>query len=116
MLRTASAAFALIAVLPVFSVLPSSFAEAGSCSPGYDGCYVVPDPCGYFGDCARIYRDRATTYRTYRSGYDGPRSYGGADRPPRMAPYFVNGCYNGYSADGVYCHYLYRCPYTGYRY
>ncbi len=108
MLRTAASVLIAMSI----SVLPSSPAGAGYCGPGYD-CYVYPDPCGYRGDCDRKYGYRAGAYR---SVYDAPRFYGAADRPPRMAPYYVNGCYNGRSADGVYCYYRYRCPYYGYRY
>src|SRR5690606_6990645 len=49
MVRTAFAASALMAALPLFSVVPSSPAEAGACRPEY-GCYIAPHPCGYRGD------------------------------------------------------------------
>lgn len=106
MLRMASAAFVLFTVwLISISVLPSSSAEAGYDGARYGG-YAYRGGTGY----------RAGYYKGYRSAYDGPRYYGRFYRPFVTAPYYVNGCFNGYSDNGVYCHVFYGCPYSGLRY
>jgi hypothetical protein len=114
MVRTAFAASALMAALPLLGILPSSSAEAGACRPEY-GCYIAPHPCGYRGDCGKRY-----TYQLAAPRYapDGWAPYGPpplARIKPSMGPYYVNGCYNGYSADdGVACYYsFYRYPPPG---
>jgi hypothetical protein len=110
MLRMASAAFVLFAVAVIsIGVLPSSSAEAGYYGARYGG-YAYRGGYGY----------RAGYYGGYRSAYYGPRYYVRFYRPfataPYAAPYYVNGCNNGYSDNGVYCYVFYGCPYSGLRY
>ena len=114
MLRTASAAFVLFAVLLVsIGVLPSSSAEAGYYGARYGGhAYRGGYRAGTYG----CYGYRAGPCGGYRSATYGPRYYGGSYRPSGTAPYYVNGCYNGYSDDGVYCHVYVGCPYNRYWY
>jgi len=101
MWRIASAAFVLSAVLISTSVFPSSAAEAGYYGTRYGGSRAVYGP--------PVYAPRGGY--GYRAGY-----YGGPYRPLATAPYYVNGCYNGYSQNGVYCYVYVGCPYNGYWY
>jgi len=102
MLRIASAAFVLFTVLISTSVIPSSSAEAGYYGVRYGGL------CGGAVYGPPVYGPRGYGYR---GGY-----YGRSNRPLATAPYYVNGCYNGYSDDGVYCYVYVGCPYNGHRY
>ena len=103
MLRIASAAF-------VLTVLPIS-AEAGYYG-GLRGDAVYGPRGGAVAHGGYAYR--GGYYGGYRSAYYGPRYYGGSYRPFVTPRYYVNGCYNGYSDDGVYCHVYVGCPYSGY--
>jgi hypothetical protein len=98
MLRIASAAFVLFTVLISTSVIPSSSAEAGYYGVRYGGL------CGGAVYGPPVYGPRGYGYR---GGY-----YGRSNRPLATAPYYVNGCYNGYSDDGVYCYVYVGCPTT----
>ena len=129
MLRKTSAAFVLFTALLIsIGVLPSSSAEAGYYGARYGGLRggTVYGPRGgavAYGHRRVVFRGpyngyayrggygyRAGYYGGYRSAYYGPRYYGRFYRPFVTAPYYVNGCYNGYSDDGVYCYVFYGCP------
>ena len=134
MLRIASAAFVLFTALFIsIGVLPSSSAEANGTrylrgAPVYGPPAVVRWRTGtarvafrgpYTGYAYRGgYRYRAGHYRDYvypvgyfggyRSTYYEPRVIVVAPYGP--APYYVNGCYNGFSDNGVYCYVYDGCP------
>ena len=108
-------AFVLFTVLLVsISVVPSSSAEAGYYGARYGG-QAYRGGYGYRADYYGSYGYRAGYYGSYRSAYYAPRYHGRSGRR-FTAPYYVNGCYNGYSHDGVYCHVYVGCPYSGHWY
>ncbi len=102
MLRIASAAFVLFTVLISTSFIPSSSAEAGHYGVRYGGLRggaVYGPPCTAL---VATVIGLATMVAPIGSMI------------PRLI--YVNGCYNGYSDDGVYCYVYVGCPYNGYRY
>jgi hypothetical protein len=144
MLRITSVAFVLFTALLIsIGVLPSSSAEAGYYGTRYGGFrggavygprgdavayrnrrvafrgpyngYAYRDGYGFRAGHYGGYGYRTGYYGGYRSAYYGPRYYGHFYRPFVTAPYYVNGCYNGYSDHGVYCHYFEGCPFARYQ-
>ena len=111
MLRIASAVYALFAVLLIStSLLPSSSAEAGYYGTRYG---VVRGGATYSPYGAVVYGQRRVAVLPYvGDGYRGVYGHraGYGDGSFVTAPYYVNGCHNGYSDGGVYCYVYFGCP------
>ena len=109
MVRIASAMFVLLAIS--ISVLPLTLAVAGPYDRSRGGAVYIPRGGVPVFD---RYPYRRGYHRSYRSAAWYGLRYYGSYRPAVMPLYFVNGCYNGYSDHGVYCHVLEGCPFGGY--